>query len=170
MEKKPVSHFQVGIIISLVNIVFFLAFYFTGKSFEKGFLSWIPMIVFCGILIYSIIQFAKANDGNVTFSSCFSYGFKATAIIALIMFAFLLCFLLLTPEYKANFLDFMQAQMEQNQSATPDQQEVGLKFIEKFFMITILGGSVFGNLVGGAIASLIGAAIAKKNPIDPFVQ
>jgi len=42
--------------------------------------------------------------------------------------------------------------------------------VDKFFMISILGGSLFGNLIVGTIASLIGAGVAKKNPANPFDQ
>jgi len=32
------------------------------------------------------------------------------------------------------------------------------------FMVFVLAGGIFGTLFFGAIASLIGAAVAKKNP------
>ena len=39
---------------------------------------------------------------------------------------------------------------------------------KKFFLPFALGGAILGTGFLGAIASLIGAAVAKKNPIDPF--
>jgi hypothetical protein len=37
-----------------------------------------------------------------------------------------------------------------------------------FFTISAVGGSLIVNIIVGAIASLIGAAVAKKNPQGPF--
>jgi hypothetical protein len=171
MEKKPVSHFVVGVVISLVIIIFFLAFYYTGMSFEKSAISYLPTLFFMGAIIFAITQFAKAKDHNVTFGSCFSYGFKATAIVAIIMAIFVFCFITFVPEYKDQFLDFMSSEMEKNSSKLSDeQQEQSMNMISKFFMISAVGGGLFMNLLFGAIASLIGAAVSKKNPQTPFQQ
>ena len=171
MEKKPVSHFVVGVIISLVLIISFLIFYFTGNAFQKNAVSYIPSVLFVGIIIYSIIQFSNANNNNVTFGKCFSYGFKASAIVALIMCVFLAVFIYSFPDYKQSFLQFMSNEFEKSsRPMTDEQREAGLTMMEKFFSISIIGGSLFMNLIAGAIASLIGAAAAKKNPQDPFTQ
>jgi hypothetical protein len=53
---------------------------------------------------------------------------------------------------------------------TDEQKEKGIEMVGKFFNISVIGGSLFMNLLFGAIASLIGAAIAKKRPQGPFVQ
>jgi len=39
---------------------------------------------------------------------------------------------------------------------------------KKFFMPFAIGGTILGTGFMGAIASLIGAGIAKNNPVDPF--
>ena len=169
MEKKPTSHFVAGLLISLILIIIFLAFYFTGNAFNRGPISWLPTLVFAAGIIYYIIQFSKAKDHNVTFGSCFSYGFKTTAIVAIVMSAFLLIFLFIFPEYKTEFVDFMTAEMEKSSSKLSDEQvEQSVEMMSKFFMVSAVGGGLFMNLVIGAIASLIGAAVAKKNPQTPF--
>jgi hypothetical protein len=169
MDKKPISHMVVGLIISLIMIILFLGFYYTGNSFNKGPLSYLPLVVFGGGLIFSIVQFSKANNHNVTFGSCFSYGFKATAIIAIIMAVFVFCFITFVPEYKDQFMDFMRSEMEKNsQGLSEDQMDKSVGMIGKFFTISAVGGGLFMNLLIGAIASLIGAAVAKKNPANPF--
>lgn len=103
MERKPVSHFIVGLIIGLVLIVFFLALYFTGKSFEKSIISYLPSLLFIGAIIYAVTEYAKAHNHQVSFSGCFTYGFKASAIVALIMALFLFIFLYAFPDYKTRF-------------------------------------------------------------------
>lgn len=170
MEKKPVTHFVVGVIIALVLIVFFLAYYYTGNAFKKSAISYIPTLFFVGAIIYSVIQFSNANNHNVTFGNCFGYGFKATAIVAIIMTAFLAIFIYAFPDYRENFMQFMQSEMDKNKDITDEQREKGLHMVMNFFNISAIGGALFMNLIVGAIASLIGAAAAKKNPQGPFVQ
>ena len=170
MKAKPVSHYVVGLIIGLVIVVCFLAFYFAGYAFNKSAISYLPVLLFAAIVIISIIQWSKANDYNVTFGSCFAYGFKATAIASLIIAAFTLIFILSFPDYKEQFVAFMSSEMEKNNDITDEQKEQGLQMMGKFFTLSAVGGGLIMNLIVGAIAALIGAAVAKKNPRDPFQQ
>jgi hypothetical protein len=171
MEKKSVSHFVTGVIIGLVLIVFFLAFYFTGNTFNKGAISYLPTLFFVGGIIYSIIMWANANNNNVTFGQCFKYGFKASAIVAIIMSVFLAIFIFSFPDYKEKFIEFMSNEMDKADSnITDEQKEASLSIMGNFFAVSAIGGSLFMNLLFGAIASLIGAAVAKKNPQSPFQE
>jgi hypothetical protein len=45
-----------------------------------------------------------------------------------------------------------------------DQIEQALNMTKKFFMVFLIGGALLGYLLFGAIASVIGAAITKKDP------
>ena len=45
-----------------------------------------------------------------------------------------------------------------------DQVEQALNMTKKFFMVFLIGGALLGYLIVGAIASVIGAAITKKDP------
>ena len=65
----------------------------------------------------------------------------------------------------------MTGEMEKSNSNLSDEQrEKALEMTGKFFNISVIGGGLFMNIIVGAVASLIGAAIAKKNPQGPFVQ
>jgi hypothetical protein len=48
--------------------------------------------------------------------------------------------------------------------------EQALTMTRKFFIPFAVGGILIGTGIFGAIGSLIGAAVAKKNPVDPFKQ
>jgi Protein of unknown function (DUF4199) len=169
MEKKPVSHIVVGAIIGafmvLYSIVLQLADLATNKSL--GYLSYLVVIA---MLIYFIIQFAKANEGEKTFGQLFSYGFKATAVATLLSVAFTVVFFLVFPEYKDKIFDMSRAEMAKNPQMTETQIEQGMQFFQKFFWIFIIGGGIFMSMIIGAIGSLIGAGMAKKNPQTPFQQ
>ncbi len=169
MEKKIVPAYVPGLLLALVNIVIFLVYYFSGRAFAKDFFAYLPMLVFLAFIIGYVVKFAKDNHANVTFGKCFAYGFKIAAFAALIYFVFCLVFILLFPELKEQYMQFMRTEMANNpQNFSDEQLEQGLQMVSKFFMVSFLGGTLFGNLVMGVIAALIGAAVAKKNPQSPF--
>jgi F0F1-type ATP synthase assembly protein I len=167
MEKKPISHFVVGSIIGLISIVLFLVYYFTGNSFKEGGLRWIPSLVTFVLIIFFIIKWANDNSNNVSFGGCFGYGFKSVIIMALISVVFTVLFIIIFPEFKEKFMDVMRAQMENQPKSgemPPELKEKTLGYFSRFFYAIIIGGGLLGNLFTGAISSLIGAAVAKKNP------
>ena len=170
MEKKPLTPLIGGIILSLISIVLFLAFYFTGLSFKDTPVKWLPVLVFVVLIIIFITKWANDNNNNVTFGQCFGYGFKTVAIFSLIMFVFILIFIFAFPDYKTQIMDMTRIKMNEKPELTADQKDQAMTIMNKFFMISALGGSLFLNLFMGTISALIGAAVAKKNPVTPFDQ
>lgn len=160
-----------GTILGVVSIILFLVYYFTGWAFQRGGLSWLPALVSIGLLIYFIIQYSNANNNNVTFGGLFGYGFRSTIIWTLIIFVFMLLALyLIFPDYKQKVLEIARVDMDKQSSLSDEQKDTAMGFTEKFFNIFALGGTLFGNIFIGTIASLIGAAVAKKKPVSPFNQ
>lgn len=170
MEKKPVSYFLVGIVLGLVSIILFLGYYFTGLAYERNFVAWIPTLVSIGLLIYFVTQYSKANGYNLTFGGLFSYGFRSTIIWTLIVVVFMFLVLYIFPEYKVKFMEQMNTQMDQRSNLSEAQRDAAIKMTEKFFNVSVIGGGLFMNMLIGTIGSLIGAAVAKKNPVSPFNQ
>ena len=170
MEKKPLSPLVAGLIIGLTSVVLFLAYYFSGLIFQQGITAWLPALVFLILIIVFISMWSNAKNNFVTFGSCFNFGFKAVCIATLISFFFVLIFIYLSPDYKDQMLRMMKDKMRENKQATDEQIEAGMSMVTNHFMLITVGGSLFGNMLIGTIAALIGAGIAKKKPFDPFTQ
>jgi NADH:ubiquinone oxidoreductase subunit 6 (subunit J) len=108
-------------------------------------------------------------NGQVTFGNVFSHGFKVTAGIAAIMSVYtFIAIKFIHPELLEKTLDQARAEMEKNPDLNADAIDMGLSITRKFFLPMALAFSLFGTAIMGAIASLIGAGVAKKNPITPF--
>jgi NADH:ubiquinone oxidoreductase subunit 6 (subunit J) len=122
-----------------------------------------------GVIIWACIHYAKQMNGQVTFGNVFSHGFKVTAGIAAIMSVYtFIAIKFIHPELLEKTLDQARAEMEKNPDMNADAIDMALSFTRKFFLPMALAGSLFGTAILGAIASLIGAGVAKKNPITPF--
>lgn len=168
-EKKPISHIVAGLTIAAILVVYSILLNYMDLSQNQS-MGWLSYIILVGGLILFINLYGKAKNNQVTFGNLFSYGFKATAIITLIMIAFIIIFFMAFPEFKDKIVDAAREGMEKQGKMTDDQIDQGLEMFEKNFILFSAGGALFMYLILGAIGSLIGAAITKKQPRNPFDQ
>lgn len=169
MEKKPLSSSLAGLILGLIMVAAFLIAFYTGRAFDRSAIGYLPYLIVFGLLIYFVIKYSNDKDNDVTFGNCFAYGFKISAVMALVVFVCTLVFILTQPEYKEQFLAFMSSELDKDPKMTEDQRDTSMNMMDKFFAVSILGGGLFMNLLVGCIGSLVGAAFAKKHPKpNPF--
>ena len=170
MEKnKPISHLIAGVILALILIIFTTAIQFLGMGQNKA-MGWLSYLIFIVGLIIFVKAYGKANNNEVTFGGLFTYGFKTTAITTLIVIICMIIFFLAFPEFKEKILETMRKGMEENGKMTDDQIDQFIAGFSKNFLLFTAGGGLFMYLIFGAIGSLIGAAVAKKEPVNPMNQ
>ena len=167
--KKPINHFVAGVIIGAVLIIYSLILNFTGKGQDRA-LGWVAYLLFVIGLIMFINMYGNAKNNEVTFGGLFSYGFKTTAIATLLIVICLAIIISIMPEFKQKILDAMRKGMEDQGKMDDDKIDQAVQWFSRNFMLVIIGGALFMYLLFGAIASLIGAAITKKNPVNPLQQ
>jgi hypothetical protein len=164
METKVTSPAIKGIIISLILIVFSLVTIYTDQM-ENQALGLIPIAIFCAGIIWGCINYANQMDHNVTFGNAFGHGFKITATVVVLMTVYtLLLFLVIRPELQEYSLEKARESMEKNNNMSESDVENGLAMTKKLMMPMMIGFIILMYGIGGLIASLIGAAVAKKNP------
>ena len=162
------THKTYGLVIALIMVVFNVVMYITGMAFKQSALSYLGYLPFLIGIIMNANAFSKANDGYVTFGNVFSSGFKASAIITIILLAWtLLSIFVIFPEMKDKAMEMAMEKMAENPDMGEEELEMGVSMMKKFFVPTMIGGIVFGTMFFGAIFSLIGAAIAKKKGAAP---
>ena len=170
MEETKIMSPQIkGLLIALIVIILGIAGYFTDLGFSTWY-NWVVNAVMLAAIIIACVHFANQKQGYVTFGNVFLHGFKITAVIALIVLVYtLLAFTVLFPDMKEKVFEMQQAQMEKR-GLDDDKLEQGMTMMKKYFMIFLVLGVIFGTLIWGSIASLIGAAVAKKKKINPLDQ
>ena len=170
MEENKIMSPQIkGLLIALIVIILGIAGYFTGLGFSTWFNWVVNAIMFAAILI-ACVHFANQKQGFVTFGNVFLHGFKITAVVAIIVLVYtLLAFTVLFPDMKEKIFEMQQAQMEKS-GLDDDKLEQAMTMMKKYFMIFLVLGVIFGTLIWGSIASLIGAAVAKKKKFNPLDQ
>jgi len=169
MEKKVTSPLMNGLLISLILIVLDLVGGFTHIKFETWW-RWIPTIVMFVVIIWMCINYANQKNNYVTFGNVFKYGLIVSAILAGIMVVYsYISVYLIFPETIDVALDQTRKQLEAKGTMSDDQIQQGVEMTRKFFGVGIFFIAIF-TFVFGLIASLLGAAFAKKKPVTPFDQ
>jgi hypothetical protein len=168
MEKQTSPAIK-GLLISLALIVISIAVTITKQETNRT-LGLIPIAVFLGGIIWATLSYSKQMDGNVTFGNVFSHGFKASALVAAVASLWAALSLgIIFPDSLDRVLDAQRVEMLK-QNMDEDQIEKAMGMARK---IAIPMGTIFTVIVYlflGAIASLIGAALAKKNPNPVFPE
>ena len=168
MEQKITPPWTIALITSLICIVINLVMYVSNQLTNKS-LGYIQMVLVIGVIIWACINYAKQMNGQVTFGNVFAHGFKITAGIAALMSIYtIISVKFIYPEIIEMTIDVARAEMEKKGNVPTDQMDIGLGFLRKFFLPSAIAGSRFGTALIGALASLVGAGVAKKNPISPF--
>jgi hypothetical protein len=168
-ERKPITHVTAGLIIAAILVIYSIVIQFMGLTQQTS-LGLLQYALIIGGLIYFVTQWGKAHDYTLSFGNLFAYGFKATAVFTVINIVFLIIFFLVFPEMKEKSFEMAREQMEKNPNVSEDQIDQGIEIARRFFWVGLIGGTMFFLILVGAIGSLIGAAVTKKRPANPFEQ
>ena len=134
-------------------------------------LSYLQYVILCGGIIWSCVSFANQMKGNVTFGNVFGHGFKTTAIVAaLILIYTFIAVKFLFPDMVDQAIAMTKTKMESQKNLSDEQIQQSLDMVKNNFLVFAVIGIVVGFAIIGAVSSLIGAALAKKNPKDPFAR
>ncbi len=166
METKAMSSTMKGLIISLILIVIGVATYLLAPELQQNrTVQLISSLLIVAGIVWATMQYGKDMNGNVTFGNLFAHGFKTTAVVTVIMVVYtLLALTVIFPEMKDKAIEAAQTQMEKEGKLSEAQIDQALAMTRKLFMPFAIGGVVVVYLLFGALGSLIGAAIGKKNP------
>ena len=163
MEQTVTSTSTKGMVIGLILIILALVTYFADIK-VNGPVQWFGYAVFVGGIIWSVYSYGKQINYNATFGNYFAHGFKVAALVTAILIIYIIVFVFIFPEFKEKAIDEARKSMQEKNNLTPDQIAQGLDITRKFFMVFLVGGTLIGYIIFGALASLVGAAITKKEP------
>ena len=168
METKVTTPLTKGIIITLILIVFGLLLYFIDKMQHPG-LTYIQYALFLAGIIWACVTYSQQLNANVRFGNLFAHGFKVSAVITALMLVYtVLALNFLFPDMVDKSIEMTRQKLEQSGKATDSQIETQVNMMRDHFTLFAVAGIIIGFAIFGAISSLIGAAIAKKKPQDPF--
>lgn len=170
MQNKPLTHVTAGLSIAAIIILATLLMTLIGgggASQSAGPLTY--LLVIAG-LVFFVNRYGRQHNYTLPFGNLFSFGFKSTAVITIVFVAFTILFNLLYPEFQEKALEATRQQLEKQGRLSDTDIDSAVGMTQKYFWPFVIGSTVLGFAIIGAIGSLIGAAITKKRPQDPFQQ
>jgi hypothetical protein len=168
METKITTPIIKGVIITLLLIVYGLIIYFTGQIQNQA-LSYGQYVIFLAGIIWSCVNYSQQMNANVTFGNVFAHGFKTSAVIMVLLLIYTVVALnFLFPDIVDKSMEISKQKMEESGKLSDSQIDQQLTMVKDHFTLFAVAGIVIGFAILGAISSLIGAAVAKKKPRDPF--
>ena len=169
-ENKPRTPAFKGFLITIVLLIVGLGIYLTGKVEERIILYCLYGILFVGVTISSVF-YARQMNGRLTFGNIFAEGFKTTAvIIVLSSICTFISLKFIVPEMVDKIIEAGRAQMKAQGGSTEEQVKQYFDGMNSFMVPIIIGYIIFFFGIIGALASLTGAALAKKNLGGPIAQ
>ena len=167
MEKKPTPASTMGLLVGLIMAVFSLLTYFTGIYTE----TWVQLltaVILLAAFIICILLHAREVNYRDSFARLFGFGFRAVAAATVVTIGYVILQNFIFPDIKTRFLEAQRnlAYARPDASANREAIEQGIGMLERNYTLMMVLGVIFWMLVIGAIASLIGAAIPKKNMPD----
>ena len=164
-QKIEINSYAVkfGIIGGLISIIISLTLFFTGMEL-KTVLKWLPTVAMIAIIILGLKSVADENKNReITFGTLFKTGMIITTIIAIISIVYFLVYInFIDTGFIEKVLDASRVQMAEK-GLGEEQIDNAIEMTKKFMSPGIMVAfSLIGNLVFGAVTSLIGAGIFKK--------
>lgn len=170
MEKKVTTPIVKGLVITLIMIVFGLIIYFTGQVANKS-LSYLQYVILLIGIIWSCTSYAKQMNAQVTFGNVFAHGFKTSMVSAVLLIIYtVLALKVLFPDMMETILNTTRSEMQKQGKLNEEQIQSAMDLTRKFMIPFAIGGILIMFALLGAISSLIGAAIARKEPQNPFAN
>lgn len=165
MEKKQ-THVIYGLICGVVVVIVGLILYLAGIAFKPGvqYLNYVPLLI--GIIM-NAVAYSKANNGMVTFGNVFGSCFKASMIVTLVLVIWGVLSMYLFPEMKDKGIEVAREAMAKNPGMNDETIDTALNIYRKYWTVIIISSAVLTTLFFGALFSVIGGAIAKKNAMPP---
>lgn len=155
-----------GLILATVSFVYGLILQYTGQS--QGPLGYLGFIISIVFLVLGMKEFRGHNDGYMTFGQGFGLGFLMSIISGFLSAVLnFLYFSFIDGSPLESQLAATREQMENQPGMTDEALEVAMSFTET--MVSpggIAVATIIAAAIGGAILSLIVAAIMKKNAPD----
>ncbi len=159
MKRDPIVR-RYGLIIGLVASLLMLLGMMIPQFQYIAALNYIAIPI--GIIL-CCIEYSRERDANVNFGQLFQIGFYTGLVVTVILMVSTILFNLLFPDMKETTLQALEEAYAQ-QDVPEQTSDMIVNMMDKYWFVTQIASTIFTGIIGSVISSLLGAAIAKKNP------
>lgn len=154
-----------GLILGIASSIYSIFLYFANLSTSTGF-AYLSFGITIGVVVLAIREYLSLNGGFMSLKEGFRVGFVTSLIGGVISSVVSVVYTMIDKQAIAQVLDETRMKLEENPQMTDEIIEMSMSWTEslmKPFPMLMIG--IISSAIGGAILSLIIAAIMKKD--DP---
>lgn len=162
---KNLSATKKGLITGLIMIAFSVFIFKQYGSFDNN-LQHVVYLLYLGGIVWTLIDFSKAQDGNTKFGKYFGEGFKCFIVVTLLMVTFTIVFLKMHPEFREEMAVNYKAELIKQGNRTAKEIDEMVNASKSYFATMLTSMAVFSYLVIGALITAVTSAVMmqlKKN-------
>lgn len=173
LDERPSTRtlgIRYGLILSVINIVYFLVLTVAGIDMTSGFGRWASVVFFIAIIYLAHKEFIRDGDGFMSFGQGMGITFWTGAISSLIYSCFFYTYVKFVDESFVDMLKDKQIEEMQNKGMSDSQIDQAMSIASMFmkpemmFIFSLVFGLIFIMIIG-LVISLI---TQKSKPDAPF--
>lgn len=153
-------HIRFGLLAAAINFILLLIQFFARIPMANPVFRFLPVLTLLVLVIAACLIFSKDAGGKATFGEIFGTGFRTTAVTIVIFAILFIVFVQVAPAYKERFIQEAVAAGPNAASSANPAEDIAM--LRDRFTVSVLSGIILMNFIPGLIATVIGAAIAKK--------
>jgi len=166
MENVKNSYFNIAakwaVIYTITSIIIVYIFQFTGIDMNTSPLKYVSFIFTILFIFLAQKEYRDQLGGFMNFGQGFMVGFISSVIVGVLSAIFIyIYYTFLSPQIWEQTLASSRQQLE-SQGLSSDQIDKGMEITAKYGVVIAAVATIFVSPIIGAIVSLIGAAIFKK--------
>jgi hypothetical protein len=164
MEPTSTSHIKKGLVIAAVLISLDLLASFTALK-NAAWFNMVPSLFLLAAAFANVLHHAYEMKGAVSFGNAFAFGFKTSAVVAVIMVLYsALALMLLFPHLKVEAYESALQALQADKNKLPEEaKQEARKYADNAFVPMRVSLALMSTLIVGAVGSVLGAAVCKKN-------
>ena len=165
-QQKPSKKITInyGIYLALALIVFALAMYAMGKTYDRSWYIQVTGIVIMAVfVVLGIKELKKSNNGLLTLGQGLKTGVGIALISAIIYVLYTVVFVkFVEPGFIDNVIEMQREQMLDNPNMSEEMIESMETNTQKYFWPFTIGGILIFNIFIGFVISLIASLAMQK--------
>ncbi len=151
-----------GLITAVAMILLSLAIYY-GTNFDNNLQLTVYLVYAAGIVWTLFSHKRSVTEGNKTFKSYFSQGFKCFIVVTLLMVLFTWIFLKMNPSLQEEMAKNYRADLIKNGNLMPAEIDKMVLGAKQFFAVSLASLAVFRYIIVGALVTAIAAVFFSRS-------
>jgi hypothetical protein len=148
--------------LSMIVITYAFQFMNVDPNSPVKYIGYVPFIAF---LLLAQKEYKDQLGGYMKFNQGFTTGFQYAVFSGVMVAVFMFIYWkFLSPQMLQQILDQTQEKLKDQGNLSSDQIDSQMETMNKFGIYFFVFGVAVGSAIMGALFSLIGAAIFKKDP------